>query len=328
MTKLVFRAIVLVVLLGLILIVLNTSFLFKKKPAKNVNKNVQNELEYIETSYSDKYDPLDFKYFDKFKINFSLKPNKSFKGFYGIRSGFRKKSKYHIIALLDYGQVSLSVNGKKSKEYSFSLQKSEKKVFNFKTPPIKKGFHDFSFIAFKDLSNHNTSSTFRFQGGVMAVVNRTNLIAGNQNSYEYPFSEFSAIAYRDNVKGDIIVNQNKKKINVLLSVKAKAGKKTDFYVHISNTSKFKKKYAMVAFLEARQINIQSKKVIITNIEPNTRIVVPLSVKADEQLKGKTTELTIAVFTSPGILMGDKKAKSLPGYDEEIYFSNRVALIVE
>ena len=98
-----------------------------------------------------------------------------------------------------------------------------------------------------------------------------------------------------------------------------------YFIHLSNESQYEKTYALTAFVNAKQVEIQRSKVIFVKVASKERIVIPSSIKI-EKLKDKIHELNVIAVGSPGLSLDDKKTQELPGYDEEIYASNRAALI--
>ena len=310
-------------ILTLLFIVLVASVSCKKQ----TKKTSYSGPEYLEFGFSDKYNPLDPKEQSKTKSKYYFKPGTSFKGTYGIGSHFSKESSYHVIALLDYKQIPVFLDGSSNLIQKLTLAPNQKKLSKIETPPIKKGFHDFIMITFKSLDNHDVSDKYRF-GETFFMDVRSNFITDNSKKREYPYSDFSRTAYRKDVVDGILVNQSKDKLVNLYKSKVKAGRRANFYIHLSNKTKHNKNYALVGFLDAKQIDIQDQKAIFTTIESKTRMVIPLNLKIDKKLKGSTHELTVIAIDSPGTKMDDKTTQALPGYDEVILESNRVALFIE
>ncbi len=294
---------------------------------KQTKKTSYSGPEYLAFGFSDKYNPLNPKEQSKTKSKFYLKPGTSFKGTYGIGNHFPKKSSYHIVALLDYKQIPISLDGSNNLIQKLTLAPNQQKLSKFKTPEIKKGFHDFLIIIFKDLNNHNVLSKYRFSEIFFEGI-RSNFIVGDYKKRDYPYTYFSRIAYRTDLEAPLFINQNREEFREWTKSKIKTGQKANYFVHLSNNTKHKKDYVLIVFLDAKQIAIQGHKVIHTTVEPKTRMVIPADVNFGKKDKGRTAELMVVAIDSPGLPMDDEATKALPGYDEAILESNRVALFVE
>ncbi len=323
--ELLFRALKILSITILLAFALSNSFSCKKQSEKP--KKIEQE-QYLSSGYSDKYNPFDPKDVDKLQSRYRIKSGDAFKGTYGIENHQSKKNTYHVVALLDYKQIPLVLDGKQSLTHKMTIDKFKLKLAKFKTPSIGEGFHDYSMILFENLENHKTDSSFRLSTMNYFQAINSNLIAGKSKKRDFPKTFFSRKGFKTKVTGGPILSDKEAEAPIWMKSKVKEGKEVKYYIHMSNDTKFEKNYAFTAFLGAKQIDIQGNNVIFTSIEPDTRMVIPASIKFGAKDKGKTYELTVVSFGSPGLPLDDEKTQKLPGYDEQSLSSNRVALFVD
>ena len=305
----------------ILLIALCTGLSCKNK--SQVKENPRQE--FLASGFSDKYNPLDKKNASKFKLAYYLDNNSVFKGYYGVSNSFKKKNSYRIIALLNYKQVPIALDGNEKISHAVTLDKWKQKIYRFSTNPIPEGSNDFIMVLLKNINKHDTSPRFRMEE-VFSQPIRTNLISKNEKKRIYPQTKISSIVYRTNTTDALIINQNKAELEFMF--KSRFKEKTELFVHLSNTTNYSKQFALVGFINDSQVDLQGHKVIFTNVEPKTRLVIPISIAPQKALRKQTSELSVFAIASPGLKMDDMKIKKQPEYDESILASNRVALVVE
>lgn len=257
---------------------------------------------------------------------YNIKPGEYFSGTYSIRNDANKKD-FIIIAYFDYQPVNFNLgNSRPDIKQLISLKSKEEKHFKFSVGPVKKGFHDFTMLAFADPFNHSTGDWRLYSDMTVYYPQLANLISGKVLANNIRLNVIT-----DQIKGELeftgALNKKNKsnKFEVWKKEIVKPGQKVDYFLHVGNETNKKKKFILTTLLNYKMIKVLNGKPeqLVIELEPKTRAMIPVNFIAPKK-KG-TYELLTLKSNGPFILHSKKNLKNT---DDRIISSPRTAIIVK
>lgn len=248
-----------------------------------------------------------------------LNEGESFKGKAIISNISKVNEEYGLLLLKNYEQVQFKVNGKKRSFYSLKIKSNMSRSFVFEIDNFTKGFYDVDFLIvakpfnlFKDLHTREISPNLIF-------TYRANFFVDSSDS---PVIDFNPVTNAKNLFNSNIILSKTKVIDVNDDIwfRDKSNGNLDYNLYISNYFEKPLKFAVVAFLNYKQVEINDSKKYYGLLEPQKAV----NLVAKLRLKEKKNELFAIFIPKPFTKLGPEPKQEL--LDEEmVQPSFRIAL---
>ncbi|WP_297555965.1 hypothetical protein [Thermococcus sp.] len=214
--------------------------------------------------------------------------NSSFSGYVFLANA--KKNDYLVFVLLDYKEIPFYLDGKLNLTHYVTLGNMEYRFFRFKIPNVSDGWHDVFVGVFP--SPYSTEE----QDSHILYGFRLQLIAG-EPILRLPFFERPLLCTKNNTELDAYLLLTKKACGNTIWYKVSVNQSSTlkYFAVIGNTEDNLQTFALVQFLDYKQIPIGNRTVYFGYLHKNEIVSVPITLRLPAD---STHRLVLLYFAYP------------------------------
>lgn len=218
-----------------------------------------------------------------------------------LRSDSPKEEDYALAALWDYAQIPITVDSLVDdvhmlKAGPFSTQDVDLTM----VVPNLEGRHKVVLLLSRSFGARRHDEQFRYSTDGMLLILSLDLNIGADREPEVVYQTTpNAKAEAPRISfGGIVINRVSDQLTAWLSDSVSSKSALDYNIHLGNDNHPESRYAVVAFLDGRQIPITSggDLAFFGHIESNGRVTLPGQVQVPA--KGETHELQVLYVLNP------------------------------
>lgn len=240
----------------------------------------------------------------------TLGTGETFKGKAIITNISNVSEEYGLIILKNYEQVQFKVNGQKRSFYSVNIKKNESRTFEFEMDLFGKGFYDVDFLVVAKPYDLSTDLPTREISPNLIFPYRANFIVDSSSPPAVDYEQTTNIKniFNDNI---ILSRTRIKSVNDNIWYKDKSDGNLDYNLYLSNYFEKPLNFAVVAFLNYRQIKINDNLTYYGSLASQKAV----NLAAKLRLKEKKNELFAIFIPKPYTRLGLEPKQEL--IDEEM-----------
>ncbi len=196
---------------------------------------------------------------------YSVPSGRPFESIYHVLHQIPKGDDYLIFCLLDYKQVPFILDGQENIIHRVHLKAMEERFFSFRIPALTEGLHDLALVLIIKPDEHSLSEKFRFSTDFALFHDaRIVLLVGKSRlppSIDYDIQgQHIPIEKRKVQFHGLLVNQHDgpQDLFAWLSEDVNPNQVLTYIVHIGNDTDDPKVFALMAFLDFKQVPLSMK----------------------------------------------------------------------
>lgn len=226
---------------------------------------------------------------------FNMDRNEKFNRILSAANYYEYDIDFSMVILVDFMQTDFKTEGKeKASFYDFTVKAGEAEQVEFSISDLEEGNHNVNILLFRDLDNHSLENEFRKATDFSNFITYSCLLQvgqGAEDLEKYNFSEVTET--KENTTIDAIaLNQEENAFSLCSSLSLEEARES-FYIHVGNTGKDEKKYAIVLFDGKQVIPINGEMATFISLKAESMADIKFSIK--ELDKSQIHELTAVRF---------------------------------